>query len=127
MNTSNHQLVISNGITVTNECYQCTQLNELCGECLDRTEAQAADIACEIVDEGNLTYLRVWSKPIDWTHDNGANHKWTEREDEYLNPVVDMADRLFDLEDAIELQTCETICISCHYVCNKYTVCPNCS
>ena len=127
MNTSNHQLVISNGITVTNECYQCTQLNELCGECLERTEARAADIACEIVDEGNLTYLRVWSKPIDWTHDNGANHKWTEREDEYLNPVVDMADRLFDLADAIELQTCEAICIACHYVCNKYTVCPNCN
>lgn len=127
MKTSNHELVISNGITVTNDCYQCTQLNELCGECLDKREVKAADIAHEIVDEGNLTYLKVWSKPTDWTNDEGANHKWTERKGEYLDPVVEMADRFFDLEDAIELQIYETICNNCHYVCNKYAPCPNCN
>ena len=127
MNRSNHEMVITNGITITNQCYQCMQLNELCGECLDKREAQAADIAHEIVDERNLTYLKVWSKPKDWTHDIGANHHWTERDDEYVSPIVDMADRFFDLEDAIELQTCETVCITCHYVCNKHTICPNCN
>jgi hypothetical protein len=127
MNRSNHEMVITNGITITNQCYQCMQLNELCGECLDKREAQAADIAHEIVDERNLTYLKVWSKPKDWTHDIGANHHWTERDDEYVSPVVDMADRFFNLEDAMELQACETVCITCHYVCNKHTVCPNCN
>lgn len=127
MNRDNREVVASQGISLVNNCYYCIQLNELCIDCQDAREARDSDIAHEIVDERNLTYLKVWSKPKDWTHDNGANHQWTDRDGEYIQPVVDMADRFFDLEDAIELTSFEIVCSDCHYVICRHAKCPNCT
>jgi len=38
-----------------------------------------------------------------------------------------LIDRLFDLENSIELQVFECICSTCHYTINKHAVCPNCN
>jgi hypothetical protein len=120
----NHEIVISNGISITNECINCIRLNEVCDECIEARETKDIIIAYKMRDEGRDTEaLRTLTK----IEDEPSNHDWTDREGEFLKPVVEMADRFFDLDDAIDLQIYEMVCFSCHYVCNKHTVCPNCN
>jgi hypothetical protein len=51
----------SNGISITNMCYQCQALTELCPDCLELKDSRDIDIAHQIVDDGNLQYKFVWS------------------------------------------------------------------
>ena len=55
----------SNGISITNQCYDCMQLDYKCYNCEQEQEARDAQIAHEIVDEGNLIYKRQWSRTDD--------------------------------------------------------------
>lgn len=48
------------GISVTNTCYQCQLLQDLCVECDETREARDTQIAHEIVDERNLIYPFIW-------------------------------------------------------------------
>jgi hypothetical protein len=124
MNRNTNELVISNGISITNECIDCIRLNEVCSDCIEAKETNDIIIAYKMRDEGRDTEALPTLAKI---QDEPSSHDWTDREGEFLPPVVEMADRFFDLNGAIELQTCEMICLVCHYVCNKHTVCPNCS
>lgn len=119
----NNEVIIQNQLTVTNDCFHCLQLNELCPDCLDSKEAHDAEVAWEIVDEGNERYVKIPSKKVIMP----SGHDWTERLSEFKEQVVDMADRIYDLDESITLTASEAICDSCHYVVNRFAVCPNCN
>ena len=119
----NTEIVMQEQLSLANECYQCMQLNELCGECLDSKEARDADIAWEIVDEGNERYIKIPSKRVVMP----SGHDWTERLSEFKEQVVDMADRIYDLDESLTVSKYETVCVSCHYIYNMHSVCPNCN
>lgn len=112
-----------NGISIQTMCYGCQALNELCPDCQELRDSRDIDIAHQIVDEGNMRYKFIWSI----TRDEPSNHDWTEREDEFLPPISQLADRLYDLETSLTVTSSETVCPSCHYLHNKAIICPNCN
>ena len=57
---SKPEVEVSVGISVTNACYQCQLLQDLCIECEDSRTAKDAEIAYAIVEERNLIYPRMW-------------------------------------------------------------------
>ena len=90
----------SNGISVTNQCYNCMQLDTLCIDCQDLADARSAQIAHEMVDEGNLQYRNPWS----WMKDMPSGHDWTDRDGEFKHSTVSVQDggvyeELWELED----------------------------
>ena len=113
----------SNGISIQTMCYQCQALNELCPDCQELRDSRDAEIAHQIVDEGNLQYKFVWSI----IQDDPSGHDWTDRDDEFLPPIAMLADRLYDLESSVIITPAEVICQDCHLVYNKYAKCPNCN
>jgi hypothetical protein len=118
----NNEIIVQNQLTLMNECFNCLQLNELCGDCIEAKEARDAVIAWEIVDEGNQKYLKVPSR-----QDEPSGHDWTERVSELREQTVWLADRLYDLEESLEVTKHECVCSVCHYTINKHAVCPNCN
>lgn len=124
------QVETATGISITNACYQCQLLQDLCLDCEESRQAKDADIAHQIVDERNLIYPRMWvavTEPSahDWvasvTRLNGKIRN------EFAEPTTSLIDRIFNLEDSITLEKYEIICDSCHMVTNKNTICPNCN
>lgn len=111
------------GISIQNMCYQCQALTELCPDCLEQKDARDAEVAHQIVDEGNLQYKFIWSIH----RDPPSGHDWTDRDDEFLPPVTMLADRLYDLETSITITPAEVLCQACHLVYNKWSICPNCN
>lgn len=129
------------GINITNMCYQCHSLNELCPDCLELKDSRDIDIAHQIVDEGNLQYRRVWSQ----TDTEVSNHDWVgsitklrrpailqdgskiEERYEFLDPISLLTDRIYDLETSLTVTANETVCEQCHYLHNKAIACPNCN
>jgi len=129
------------GISVQNTCYMCQALDELCFLCQEAKEARDAEIAHQIVDEGNLQYKRIWApgEPDTTGHDWVgsvtklrrpailADGSKVEERYEFLDPISLIADRLYDLETSITLTPAEVICQDCHLVFNKWSICPNCN
>jgi len=113
----------SNGISITNMCYQCQALTELCPDCLELKDSRDIDIAHQIVDDGNLQYKFVWSI----IRDLPSGHDWTERDGEFTESVAQLADRIYDLDTSLTITPAETICETCHLVYNKATHCPHCN
>jgi len=145
------------GISVSAMCYQCQALSELCPDCQELKDSRDADIAHQIVDEGNLQYQYVWSQ----TQSDLSGHDWIgsvvkisertkrykvraemtdtsireylvieESEDhrsEFLDPISVLTDRFYDLETSITITSAEVICQDCHLVYNKWSNCPNCN
>lgn len=75
-------------------------------------------------------------KPLSLIRDLPSGHDWIASETRYPDgsiraefaPVtVDMADRIFNIEESITLGKYEHICPACHYVCHKEVACPNCN
>lgn len=60
------------GISITNQCYDCMLIDEICGNCQELADARATDIAHQIVDEGNMQYKGIWSR----TDDQPSGHDW---------------------------------------------------
>ena len=113
----------SNGISIQTMCYQCQALNELCPDCQEMRDSRDADIAHQIVDEGNMQYKYIWSIQ----RDQPSGHDWTDREGEFLEPIAMLVDRLFDLESSLIITPAEVVCETCHLVFNKWSICPNCN
>ncbi len=113
----------TNGISITNMCYQCQALTELCPDCQELRDSRDITIAHQIVDEGNLQYKFVWSV----IRDEPSGHDWTDRDGEFIEPVAQLADRIYDLDTSLTITPAETICQACHLVYNKATHCPNCN
>lgn len=126
-----------NGVTITQMCYQCHALNDLCPDCLEDKDSRDTEIAHRIVEEGG-DYVVINKRTIATAGSLGernpgtsiqeypSGHDWTER-DEYLEPVSMLIDRLYDLETSLIITGGETICESCHLVYNRYAPCPNCN
>jgi hypothetical protein len=144
----------SNGITIQTMCYGCQALNELCPDCQELRDARDAEIAHQLVDEGNLQYKYVWSQ----TNTEVSGHDWVssvqrisdtkkrirvvgewdneqvvveeidgQDRDEFLDPISVLTDRFYDLETSVTMTSNEVICSDCHLVHNKHAVCPNCN
>ena len=111
-----------NGISIQTMCYGCQALNELCPDCQELRDSRDIEVAHQIVDEGNLQYKQIWSI----IKDQPSNHDWTDRDDEFLEPVSLLADRLFDLETSLTITDNEVICTSCNLTHNRAINCPVC-
>ena len=128
------------GISIQTMCYQCQALTELCPDCQEQRDARDAEVAHQIVDDGNLQYKRVWSQ----TESDITGHDWVgsvtrlsrpailgdgkvvDERYEFLDPISIIADRIYDLETSLTTTSAEVICQDCHLVYNKYAKCPNC-
>jgi hypothetical protein len=132
----------SNGISITQMCYQCQALTELCPDCQELRDSRDITIAHQIVDEGNLQYKFVWSiitdEPSghDWISSQVVTREYVDDEtgelvkvirDEFTEPISQLADRIYDLDTSLIITPAETICQACHLVYNKATHCPNCN
>jgi hypothetical protein len=127
------------GISVTNACYHCYILNEVCMECEDTRTARDSNIAHAIVDEGNLQYRKQLSYNLpessghDWVGSTTrvepyfvyATQTWEDTREEFLDPVTVITDRLFDL--SFDMPANSIVCPDCRYTFNKHTQCPNCN
>jgi len=136
-------VVVENGISILNDCYDCMKANDTCMNCQDERDAHDTDIAHEIVDSRVTSESNVWTSHQ--TYPSG--HDWTERDGEFAPPIVNLADRLSgavflgkhivelgkdDLTEAkfaamLKLGKHEMVCDACHYTHNKAIVCPNCN
>jgi hypothetical protein len=138
----NNEIIVQNQLTLMNDCFHCLQLNELCCDCIEAKEARDAIIANQMVDESSDYIVMGYgsneyrvanggtiteSSPMSGMHDQPSGHDWTERASELREQTTWLVDRLFILEDSIELTTHECICSVCHYTINKHAVCPNCN
>lgn len=118
------------GITVTNQCLNCIALSEVCPDCEDARQARDAEIAHDLVDEGNLQYRNTWhySQPEpsahDWVSSITRRADGSER-DEFAEPTTMLIDRLFELN--VEMPPNSVVCNECHYTYNQATICPNCN
>ena len=143
MNKQEQEALVQNQLTLMNDCFQCLQLNELCGECLEAKDVRDAIIANEMVEDGMDTY-RYFPMYTSLTkiQDQPSGHDWIGSEVvTYVNPKTGdktirteffeqsswLIDRLFNLDESMELTTHECICSTCHYTINKHAVCPNCN
>lgn len=134
----------SQGISVTNQCYDCMQLDTLCVNCEDMAEARSAEIAHDLVDDNNdiyryqpmytsLTKLEPQVSGHDWISsstvhrvikdDQGNVVDYIMRE-EYKLPVVMLADggvyeELWELDDQRQSAR-ETQCHWCNLLTPKH-------
>jgi len=100
------EYVQSQGISVTNTCYDCALVSEYspelrCLTCDEDKEGRDDYIAYEIVDEGNMQYKHQWSR----TDDQPSGSDWTASET-YIKPqswVARMTEKWDDNCHLIEL------------------------
>jgi hypothetical protein len=134
----------SQGITITNACYACYILNELCMDCEDNRLTREAIMAHEIVDDGSdiyryapmytsLTKIDTPESGHEWVGSTTrvepyfvwATQTWEDTREEFLPPITVITDRLFELN--MEMPPNSMVCQTCHYTCNKHAACPNCN
>jgi hypothetical protein len=132
----NNEIIVQNQLTLMNECFHCQQLNELCADCLDAKEARDAVIAHQLVDD------EIYDHALAKIQDEPSAHEWISSEvitrintktgdktmrTEFFEQSSWLIDRIFDLDESMELTRHECICSVCHYTINKHAVCPNCN
>ena len=106
------------GISITNQCYDCMQMDSLCDNCQDLADARLAEKAHDIVDEGNVHYNHQWHLVTE-----PSGHDWTERDGEFKLPIVFLQDggeldNLWELQDYTQSQR-EIECQWCHLLTPK--------
>lgn len=115
------------GMSITNQCYDCMLLDERCENCQQLQDARDAEIAHQLVDEGNLQYKRQWT----YSKEEPSGHDWTEREGEYKLPIVFLQDggvyeELWELDD-MRQRAREIECMWCHILTPKaFNDCQSC-
>jgi len=132
----NNEIIVQNQLTLMNECFHCQQLNELCSDCLEAKEARDAVIANQLVDD------EIYEHAMAKIQDEPSAHDWISNEVitfvcpktgdktmrmEFFEQSSWLIDRLFDLDESMEITKHECICSVCHYTINKHAVCPNCN
>jgi hypothetical protein len=126
------------GISVTNACYHCYMLNEVCIDCEDKRQANDAIFAHELVDDGNdiyryapmytsMTKIEAETSGHEWVSSTtlGTWYDPKAEREEFVEPITNLSDRFFEL--VVDLGPHETVCQDCHMVCNKHAVCPSCN
>lgn len=119
----------ANGVTVSNQCFQCHSLNELCPDCQDERDTRDTVIAHQMVDEGNASVYRWQVSSID---ESPSGHEWVGSlvrtskgiREEFLDPTTLISDRIF--EPSLELADDERVCAFCHLVTLSQIKCVNC-
>jgi hypothetical protein len=133
-----------NGISITNQCYDCMLADAICTDCQDLADARLTDKAHELVDEGNLQYARPWlliTEPSahDWTSPVTELLRPAIQQDgtikydrqEYLPPIVQLQDggvyeELWELDDYAQSQR-ERQCQWCNILTPKvFNDCQSC-
>lgn len=157
MDKQEQEVLVQNQLTLMNQCYYCVQMNELCPDCLDSKEARDTVIANQMVDESSDYLIMGYgprryqvanggtiseSSPMSDIHDQPSGHDWVSSEvvtrvnpktgdktirTEFFEQSSWLIDRLFNLDESMELTIHECICSVCHYTINKHAVCPNCN
>lgn len=94
----------SQGISTTTQCYNCLQIDDTCDTCMEEKEERDSTIAWEIIDDGNLQYKKVLS----YLKKEPSNHDWTDRDGEFMEPIVKLQDGL-DPDLAIGLNSVEML------------------
>jgi hypothetical protein len=147
----NNEIIVQNQLTLMNECFNCLQLNELCADCLEAKEARDAVIANQLVDEDIYRYNPMYTS-MTKIQDEPSAHDWISSETvvrveeptlsnwdrtqgepiytmrtEFFEQSSWLIDRIFDLEESLEVTKHECVCSVCHYTINKHAVCPNCA
>ena len=126
---SEQVVVVDTGIAITNPCWVCASLDDICPTCQDEYDNKQIVRAYELVDDGNLSQPR----PMAWLKEMPSGHDFigsiTRRPDgtlryEFCEPTVSMEDRIHNPE--LEVSSKETICQACMYVCWAELPCPNC-
>ena len=117
------------GISITNQCYDCMQLDYICTNCEEQKEASDSFIAHELVDEGSdiYRYAPMYTSLMKISTDP-SSHDWTERNGEFKPPIVQLVDggvyeELWEMEDATQ-RARETQCPWCYILTPK--VFPDC-
>ena len=123
----------SNGITVSNQCFQCHSLNELCPDCQDERDTRDTVIAHELVDDSSdiYRYAPMYTS-LTKIEPEVSGHEWVGSSirigkrvrDEFLEPTTLISDRIF--EPNLELADDERVCVWCHLVTLSQTKCVNC-
>jgi hypothetical protein len=157
MDKQEQEVLVQNQLTLMNQCYYCVQMNELCPDCLEAKEARDTVIANQMVDESSDYLIMGYgprryqvanggtiseSSPMSDIHDQPSGHDWIGSEvvtyvcpktgdktirTEFFEQSSWLIDRLFNLDESMELTKHECICSVCHYTINKHAVCPNCN
>lgn len=114
------------GISVTTQCFDCMQLDDVCDNCLELREARDSQVAHEIVDEGNLQYKRQWLLVTE-----PSGHDWTDRDGEFKHSTVTLQDggvyeELWELDD-MRQRAREVQCPWCNLLTPKtFNQCQDC-
>lgn len=109
-------------LSIMNTCFDCLKADERCTNCQEDFDNSQTILAHTIVDEGNEVYRKQWlrdTQPV-------SGHDWTDRDDEFMAPVVHMADRIFDEDEDLDVPKHQTVCAWCHLQCQAEVKCPNC-
>ena len=126
------------GISITNQCYDCMQLDYVCVNCEEQKEANDSFIAHELVDEGSdiYRYAPMYTS-LTKISKEPSGHDWTERDGEFTDPTVKLQDGMDEdlalglgdlqsLEDYTQ-KLREVVCAWCHLVTPKqFKVCTIC-
>ena len=107
------------GMSITNQCYDCMQMDSRCDNCQDLADARLAEKAHDLVDEGNLQYKHQWF----YTPEAISGHEWTERDGEFTPPIALISDggvfeELWELDD-LRQRNREIECQWCHLLTPK--------
>ena len=120
------QYTEGDSLTVTNVCPECIAQEQLCVDCVELADARLTDSAYESASEGNLQYKHQWlivTEP--------SCHDWTDRDDEFKEPIVLLQDggvyeELWELDD-MRQSAREVECHWCHILTPKlYNDCQSC-
>lgn len=120
----------SNGINITNQCYDCLQMDALCDNCQDLADARVTNIAHELVDEGNLQYKFQWVHTSEF-----SGHDWigslTRQNDgsvrnEYYEGEIQARSESMASDDDPEIPNNQVVCNWCHLTTLALTKCVNC-
>ena len=107
-------------LSIMNTCFACLKADERCIDCQEAFDNSQTILAHTIVDEGNEVYRKQWlrnTQPV-------SGHDWTDRDDEFLPPIVHMSDRIFDEDEDLDVPVHQVICPWCKL---QTTVAPNCN
>jgi hypothetical protein len=115
------------GISVTTQCFDCMQLDDVCDNCLELREARDSAVAHQLVDEGNMQY----KTPLSWLTEMPSGHDWTDRDGEFKHSTVTLQDggvyeELWELDDERQ-RARETQCPWCNLLTPKvFNQCQDC-
>ena len=115
------------GISITSQCFDCMQLDDVCDNCLELREARDSAVAHQLVDEGNMQY----KTPLSWLTEMPSGHDWTDRDGEFKHSTVTLQDggvyeELWELDDERQ-RARETQCPWCNLLTPKvFNQCQDC-